>query len=281
MPEELLITILKVASGLCWSITYVLIIRKGFTDKTYGMPFIALAANFSWEFIFSVMHPHSPLQHGIDIVWLGLDAIIVFQFLKWGIKEFSHLTKVQFYTQFLITIATCFGLILFTTYQFEPDKLTGAYAAFGQNLLMSILFIQFLHQRKGLSGQSMGIAVFKMLGTLAASLIFGFTNKAVIYHTPIMYFLFGLYCYYDSFYWFFDARTIVARAYRQLAFTHPAAVCRDTGISCGPVCAGQRNPHRRFRRGTNYGRGLVHLAGDNDPQLSPDGGNMDLSDHQR
>ena len=49
----------------------------------------------------------------------------------------------------------------------------GVYFAFGQNLLMSILFVvMFFKRGKGLRGQSIFIAVFKMMGTGLTSLHF-------------------------------------------------------------------------------------------------------------
>ncbi len=53
---------MAIASGVFWTLTYLLIIRRGFQDKTYGMPFFALCANISWEFIFSFVLPHTPPQ---------------------------------------------------------------------------------------------------------------------------------------------------------------------------------------------------------------------------
>ena len=43
--------------------------------------------------------------------------------------------------------------------------------AFGQNLLMSILFIRLLLDRKDLAGQSLYIGLAKMLGTFCASVM--------------------------------------------------------------------------------------------------------------
>ena len=48
----------------------------------------------------------------------------------------------------------------------------GVYAAFGQNLMMSVLFITMLYRRRSLRGQSRGIALCKLLGTALASLAF-------------------------------------------------------------------------------------------------------------
>jgi hypothetical protein len=54
----------------------------------------------------------------------------------------------------------------------EFNDLQGAYAAFGQNLMMSVLFIVMLFSRENLKGQSIYIALFKMLGTGISSLAF-------------------------------------------------------------------------------------------------------------
>ena len=79
---------LMIIGGLFWSITYILIIWRGFKDKTYGMPLAALCANISWEGIFSFIYPHSPPQLNINYVWFFIDVVIVMQFLKYGRSEF-------------------------------------------------------------------------------------------------------------------------------------------------------------------------------------------------
>lgn len=48
----------------------------------------------------------------------------------------------------------------------------GRYAAFGSNLVMSVLFVAMLVRRGDVSGQSVHVAFFKMLGTACASLMF-------------------------------------------------------------------------------------------------------------
>lgn len=163
-------TDLMIIGGLFWSITYVLVIRRGFKDKTFGMPLAAICANISWEAIFSFIYPPSPPQIYINYIWFSLDAIIVLQFLKFGRSEFSKFSSKQFYLIFSLASSTAFGLILSITREFH-DPL-GAYAAFGQNFMMSILFITMLLSRNGIRGQSMYVALFKMLGTGVISLAF-------------------------------------------------------------------------------------------------------------
>ena len=159
-----------IIGGIFWSITYILIIRQGYKDKTYSMPLAALCANISWEAIFSFIHPHSPPQLYINYAWFILDVLIVFQFLKFGKSEFPNFSIKQFIASFVFALALAFCSVLFITYEFNDWR--GAYAAFGQNLMMSILFISMLVNRNSLRGQSIYIAVFKMLGTGVSSLAF-------------------------------------------------------------------------------------------------------------
>ena len=89
--------ILLVGSGVLWTVTYLLIIRRGFLDHTYGMPLVALCANLSWEFIFSFVFPHGPVQRPVNIVWFCLDLIILYQLLRYGPREFPRLPSKLFY----------------------------------------------------------------------------------------------------------------------------------------------------------------------------------------
>ena len=69
---------LQISSGVLWTMVYLLIIKRGFADKTYGMPLPALCANLSWEFIFSFIHPHGVPQIYVVMLYvkqkqLGMD----------------------------------------------------------------------------------------------------------------------------------------------------------------------------------------------------------------
>lgn len=150
---------LMIIGGLFWSITYILIIWRGFIDKTYGMPLAALCANISWEGIFSFIYPHSPPQLYINYIWFLIDVVIVMQFLKYGKSEFPSLSKNKFIAMLLFALATCFGLVFSITREFNDWQ--GAYAAFGQNLMMSVLFILMLFQRNDLRGNRCSLHFLK------------------------------------------------------------------------------------------------------------------------
>jgi hypothetical protein len=164
--------ILLVGSGILWTVTYLLIIRRGFLDHTYGMPLVALCANLSWEFIFSFVFPHGPVQRPVNVVWFSLDLIILYQLLRFGPREFPRLPKRLFYGMVALALLTAFFTVVSITLEFEDFD--GAYSAFGQNLMMSILFIVMFYSRGSLRGQSLSIALTKMGGTGLASVAFFF-----------------------------------------------------------------------------------------------------------
>jgi hypothetical protein len=46
--------VLTVISGVCWTVVYIEGIRIGFRDKSYAIPFYALALNLAWESLHTV-----------------------------------------------------------------------------------------------------------------------------------------------------------------------------------------------------------------------------------
>ena len=159
-----------IASGVLWSITYLLIIKRGYQDKACGMPMAALCLNISWECVFSFIHPPGGVQRVINLAWFVLDVIIVAQYLRYeSARRPAGMSAAFFHAAFLSILATAFLTVLLTTREFA--NYVGSYTAFGQNLLMSILFVRMLLDRKDLAGQSLYIGLTKMLGTFCASVL--------------------------------------------------------------------------------------------------------------
>jgi len=188
-----------IGSGVCWTMTYILIIRRGIIDLTYGMPAAALLANLAWETIYSFVYPHSMPQLAVDRVWFAFDVLILLQYLRFGPPVPKIRMAGTFYLQFLLGFGVTFAVILLLGRELKDEN--GAYAAFGQNLMMSVLFITMLQQRKSIAGQSIYIAIFKMLGTLLASVAF-YTQTKTYSHSPLLQFLFIAIFVYDVAYIF-------------------------------------------------------------------------------
>jgi hypothetical protein len=158
--------LLLITGGICWLITYLLIIYRSFKDKSYGMPFTGLALNISWEFLygFAVVPVTAGLQTWVNRCWFILDVFIVIAYLRYGRNEWNEKAdKRLFIPHFIFSVTAAFLLLYFSEQDFEKQAIT--YSAFLMNLLFSGLYIQMFFARKSLKGQSFGIAVFKMIGT--------------------------------------------------------------------------------------------------------------------
>jgi hypothetical protein len=169
-------SILILLSGIAWTIVYIASIRIGIRDKTYAMPFWALALNLAWEFLHATLGFREvglTLQVGINFVWFLLDLGLLYTFFRFGRKYFPpHLHLAWFFVWGAVGLASSF--IIQYMFIAEFGLLMGAiYSAFLQNLLMSVLFIVMLIQRNSSDGQSLLIAISKCIGTLAPTIFMG------------------------------------------------------------------------------------------------------------
>ena len=167
---------LVLLSGLCWTVVYIDSVRLGFKDKTYAMPLWTLALNIAWELWHTALGYREQgmvLQVGINAVWALFDLAIVYTYFRYGRRHFPrHLPVRWFIPWSVLVLFTAFVLQYFFIVEFGFYH-GRAYAAFLQNLLMSILFIGMLAQRGSGEGQSLMIAANKWVGTLAPTVLFG------------------------------------------------------------------------------------------------------------
>jgi hypothetical protein len=174
---------LVLLSGICWSIVYIELIRKGFKDKTYGMPLFALGLNFAWEIIYSVdslvLNPAS-VQGVVNLIWAALDAVIVYTFFKYGRRDFPDKAKKYFAPFSILAFISCFAIQFAFYFHFESVP-ASKYSAFAQNAAMSIMFLTMLFSRGSTRGQTVLMAAAKWIGTLAPTILGGFIEEFNIY----------------------------------------------------------------------------------------------------
>jgi len=174
MSLETIKTILTLVSGVCWTVVYIEGIRRGLRDRSYAIPFYALALNLAWE----LLHTYLGLRTAIDLqtiinaVWFLFDIGILYTYFRYGKKYFPANLERWFVPWSILGLFTAFWIEYAFVRQFGTFA-GGAYAAFLQNLLMSVLFITMLARRASTEGQSLTIAVSKWLGTLAPTIAFG------------------------------------------------------------------------------------------------------------
>ncbi|WP_051574740.1 hypothetical protein [Mycobacterium sp. URHB0044] len=166
-----LIDAFGLASGIFWIITYACVIRQGLLDRTYAMPFLALAMNITWEFLFTFVYPSvgGIMQEGINAVWFAADVAILAIFLKYWRSDYAKsLPQTYFWPMFAFTFVMVTPMMVATVSVFGREN-GSVYTAFVDNLVMSALFLSMLVRRGDRRGQSMWIAWGKLLGTLTAS----------------------------------------------------------------------------------------------------------------
>lgn len=177
---ELFLTLL---SGIGWIIVYEECIRLGFRQKTYAMPFWALALNISWEAIYTYsdifLDAHGNLegllaaQVIVNIFWVCLDCIILFTYFKYGRKEWPDKISEKYFVPWNVLILICSVVLQLVFIKEFGFIMAAQYSAFLQNLLMSVLFIGLYIKRRNMEGQSLLLAVAKWIGTLAPTLLMG------------------------------------------------------------------------------------------------------------
>lgn len=184
---EMFLTLL---SGVGWSFVYIECICLGIKQKTYAMPFFALALNFAWEFIYTVsdvfLEAHGPLegmawaQVIVNMIWVCLDAVILYTYFRYGKKEWPQNVNIRvFYPWSFLGMVCAFVLQIAFVYEFGFVR-AAQYSAFLQNLLMSVLFIDLYMKRQSMKGQSITLAVAKWIGTLAPTILMGVITYNVL-----------------------------------------------------------------------------------------------------
>ncbi|MEU6283077.1 hypothetical protein [Streptomyces sp. NPDC047028] len=183
-------TALLLGTGLFWTVVYVLLIRTGLRERTFGMPVVAFATNISWEFMFAFVRPAPGVMHVVNIVWFCFDLAVGYTVVRFGRAEFPYLPDRFFLPALALLLALAYPGMNYASEQF--DEGVGTFTAFGSNLAMSGMFLAMLAARRGSRGQSPGIAVSKLLGTACASAsMLTDPDRAARYDSALMYYLYA------------------------------------------------------------------------------------------
>lgn len=195
MRIETIKLVLTIISGVCWTLVYLDGIRLGMRDRTYAIPFYALALNLAWELIHTVFAFQRPfeVQTAINLVWFLLDLGILYTYIQFGKKYFPAALSSWFIGWTILVITMAFW-VEYALVKELGTSIGGAYAAFLQNLLMSVLFIHMLLSRGSREGQSLFIAVNKWIGTLAATVIFGILRGGEFREPSFLILIVGTFC---------------------------------------------------------------------------------------
>lgn len=157
-------------SSFFWTVTYALVIARGRRDRTFGMPLAALCANLAWELIFlcdTIAIGAIDERLAMIVPWTLLDFAIVWQCFAFGPDDFRDPRVRRWFRPALVVMLGLAGGLVWTLVRELHDAI-GWQVAFGQNLMMSILFVAMVLRREDVRGQSMYIGLAKLLGSLFA-----------------------------------------------------------------------------------------------------------------
>lgn len=184
MDLTILKPVLMVVSGICWSVTYISLIRNGFRDRTCGMPLFALGLNICWEVLYAcdgfVFDPAN-VQTWVNAVWACLDLVIIATWIRYGRELLPPQARRHFGAFTVLALATCALAQLAFYLQFDDTVAASQYSAFAQNAVMSVLFLTHLWNKSDGRGQTLTMAVAKWLGTLAPTILGGILEGFNIY----------------------------------------------------------------------------------------------------
>ena len=189
-----LAAILAGAGVLVWVLAYIFIFVKGFQDKSYGIPALAITLNFTWEFIFLYIYPTNPPARFQDWLWLLFDLPNVYLLLRFGrnCQTIPEFRKNFFSLISLAFVLAFFGHIVFHQRYHDPD---GTDAAYLINYLMSVLFVFFYFGRRQLLGiQVPGLSYAGAWAKLIGTLLIDIANVVIwIGHSGTHYFMIYLF----------------------------------------------------------------------------------------
>ncbi|TDB67391.1 transmembrane-type terpene cyclase [Arundinibacter roseus] len=165
-----IIALLVPIGGLLWTSAYLLIVLKGIKDKAHGMPLVALALNFTWEFVHVFIYPSYGISLYLNLSWFLIDLGITYTYFRYSYKSFEmyySINKVHWLLLSITTLVLAFMLNYYAEGYFSQlQNITTKELLFAEVLVGFIVFlfvpgcmIAMLFQRKSSQGQSFFIGL--------------------------------------------------------------------------------------------------------------------------
>ncbi|GGN44926.1 hypothetical protein FHR83_004601 [Actinoplanes campanulatus] len=161
-------TILQLVFAVGWSAIYLMAIRRGFKDGRLGIPLLALAGNIGWETMFTWVFPVDRANWTINVFWFAIDLVIVYQAIRFGRRDFPGVAPAVYRWSVAGLFAFGFGFMYALPHDLGGDFL---YPALLLDCFLSYAFIWMLLRRGSTDGQTMYIAVLKLVANAAATVL--------------------------------------------------------------------------------------------------------------
>jgi hypothetical protein len=157
------------AGCVLWVAAYVAFAIKASRDKAPAVPTIAMCLNFAWEATYTVLPNFNAWWPMLNLGWLGLDCLLMWQLLRYGPAMQRHELLARTYRYWVpaVVVLAAWGQLAFViTYRDRLALLDG----FVINVVMSALFIWTFFERPDQRGLSLVGAWLKLLGTLGTGI---------------------------------------------------------------------------------------------------------------
>ena len=148
-------------SGILWSVSYILMIRRSYREKTYSMPLYSLCLNISWETVFGFVYGPGLVNQIIFAQWMIVDVFLVHATIKFGAHEWRERPLIAKNLGWIIAAGISLGLVmeLMAAATFVPliGRQVVFMTAWPIQITISLGYIAQLLDRGDRRGQSWGI----------------------------------------------------------------------------------------------------------------------------
>lgn len=153
--------------SVCWVLIYILMIRRGLLDKSFGMPIIALCMNISWEFNFTFFTQIDMTYRAYNGFFFLFDLGVLYTCFRFGKDDFNWpILKNHFRPILVFCLALSFTLLFLFVRAFD-DNYGGLFASINTPVY-SALMIAMLIRRDSVKGQNLYIGLLMLIGDSAA-----------------------------------------------------------------------------------------------------------------
>lgn len=154
----------SVAAVIVWTLVYILMIRRGIKDKSYGMPIFALSLNIVWEGWMGFASDMILLQRGFCVLWFGFDLGVLYTVFKYGAEDFKGWPLLHRWFRPMV----CGVLLMSLSMNYAVIKglndTHGAYSATLTIIVYATLLVVMILRRNSVKGQSLYIALLILIG---------------------------------------------------------------------------------------------------------------------
>lgn len=167
-----------------WILAYLLMIRRGLRDRSYGMPVVALCLNIAWETYFSLFSD-AQLANKVGYgLYLAADLGVLYTCWRFGPDDFRSPLQKRFFRP-IVLILLVGGFALVRQFAISFDDTYGGISATFTTLLLSVLMVGMILRRDSVAGQSLYIGLLVLVGNLAGWVMNLIAHQTVQPNIPI------------------------------------------------------------------------------------------------